>query len=202
MNTGVVDLKNGNINQGSAAKGSGANLGKEDFMKLLLTQLSQQDPLNPQDSTAYVAQLTQFANLEAVGNLGTKLDSLVNISAASNSANAVSLLGKEVRLNGNKISGPSNAFYELPQTAKSASLQVFDPSGKVVKTLTDIGTSAGLHEVKLSDLAPGNYSFEVKAFDSGGKPISASLSTVDRRTQSVVIGAWAPALRDEDQADE
>jgi len=55
----------------------GGELGKDAFLKILLAQIQNQDPLKPTDSTAMVAQLAQFSTLEQLQNLNTKLDQLV-----------------------------------------------------------------------------------------------------------------------------
>ena len=77
---------------GQRATGS-ALLGKDDFLRLLVGQLQNQDPLNPTDSSEYMGQLTQFAILEQITNLNQTLS-----AAASNDydAHAVSLIGKEI----------------------------------------------------------------------------------------------------------
>lgn len=54
-------------------------LGKDAFLKILIAQMRNQDPLNPTDGTAMVAQLAQFSTLEQLQNLNTKLDSMVNL---------------------------------------------------------------------------------------------------------------------------
>ena len=64
----------------------GAELGKEDFLMLLVTQIQYQDPLEPADNTEFVAQLAQFSALEQMSNLNT----------TANNNTAYSLVGKEV----------------------------------------------------------------------------------------------------------
>jgi len=193
MNTNVVNLHNQNLQPGTPPPSKGKEMGKDDFMKLLMTQLASQDPLNPQDSTAFVSQLTQFANLENLGNLGKKMDQLVQISGASNASNSVSLLGKEVRVEGNQIKGAGSIFYDLPQVAKDAKLEVLDSKGKIVKTMDQIPTSAGLHELKIENLPAGLYSFRIQAMDSGNKMIKANLSTAEK-VQAVSFADNTPML--------
>ncbi|AEE17029.1 flagellar hook assembly protein FlgD [Treponema brennaborense] len=71
-------------------------LGKDDFLKLLLTQLSNQDPTSPMENTEFIAQMAQFSSLEQMTNMSSEFTKLANML---NSNEAVSLLGKNVELN-------------------------------------------------------------------------------------------------------
>jgi flagellar basal-body rod modification protein FlgD len=82
-----------------AKKGSGSQLGQQDFLKLMLTQLTQQDPFNPVDNQAMVAQMAQFSSLAGITTTNTTLEQiseqlkqqtalLVEIKTASNAAAA------------------------------------------------------------------------------------------------------------------
>lgn len=179
MSISINDIQTSQGMPGQPAKTSGTALGKEEFMKLLMTQLQAQDPLNPMDSTAFVAQLSQFASLEAQVNMGKKMDDLITITGANNSANSVSLLGKEVRLDGNEIHGPSSVFYELNSAASNVQIEIRDTAGHVVKTITEQPGTVGLHEVKVQDLDKGKYSVLVSAKDSSGKDVGSRVSIGD-----------------------
>src|SRR5262245_61991177 len=76
--------------------GSRTELGKNDFLKLLMAQLSHQDPMSPMDSEAFVAQLAQFASVEQLQGANSRLDGLLVSSAAAQQLSAVSLVGREV----------------------------------------------------------------------------------------------------------
>jgi flagellar basal-body rod modification protein FlgD len=78
----------------------GAELGKEDFLMLLVTQIQYQDPLNPADNTQFVAQLAQFSALEQMSNLNT----------TANNNTAYSLVGKEVLVRQISTTGEYNEF--------------------------------------------------------------------------------------------
>ena len=67
-------------------KKSGADLGKDDFLLLLVTQMQYQDPLDPADNTEYVAQLAQFSELEQ----------MTNLNSTTTNTSAYSLVGKDV----------------------------------------------------------------------------------------------------------
>ena len=70
-------------------------LGKDDFLKLLLTQPSNQDPTSPMENTEFIAQMAQFSSLEQMTNMSTEFAKLANML---NSNEAVSLLGKNVTI--------------------------------------------------------------------------------------------------------
>ena len=71
-------------------------LGKDDFLKLLITQLSNQDPTSPMENTEFIAQMAQFSSLEQMTNMS---ESFSKMATYINSSEAVSTLGKTVELN-------------------------------------------------------------------------------------------------------
>ncbi|MFJ8266379.1 flagellar hook assembly protein FlgD [Peribacillus asahii] len=75
---------------------SGDNLGKDDFLKLLITQLQNQDPSSPMDNSQFISQMAQFSTLEQMVNIGSKIDGLVEIKTQDSLLNYSSFVGKEV----------------------------------------------------------------------------------------------------------
>ena len=71
-------------------------LGKDAFLKLLTAQLANQDPLEPVDNQAFIAQLAQFSSLEQLQGVSSRLDSLLLAVGSSNQLGAASLVGKDV----------------------------------------------------------------------------------------------------------
>lgn len=179
MDVGAI-YANG-MNAGPQRKES---LGKDDFLKLLVTQLTQQDPLNPQDGTQFVAQLAQFTSLERLTNMEKGLDNVALASAATNSTMAVSFIGKTVQVAGDAITldetGSQAMNYTLPKDAAKVSIDVKDASGNVVRTLSG-GTESGMNTATWDGLdnegkpAPhGEYTYTVSATDDQGEPITAT----------------------------
>ncbi len=72
-----------------------SELGKDDFLKILITQLSNQDPTNPLENTEFIAQMAQFSSLEQMTNMS---QSFQKLSALINSTEAQSTLGKTVEI--------------------------------------------------------------------------------------------------------
>jgi len=77
----------------TSSAGTAAGLGKDDFLKLLVTQLQHQDPMNPTDSQDFMAQMAQFTSVEQLTNMAKSLD---RMSVASQTAQSVALIGKTV----------------------------------------------------------------------------------------------------------
>ena len=80
------------------------DMGQEAFLTLLVTQLQHQDPLDPQDNEAFVAQLAQFSSLEQLTTANGSLESLYVAMASMNNASMTQLLGQDVRAYGDTFS--------------------------------------------------------------------------------------------------
>ena len=103
----AVNLQNSK-NIAEAGKATSSELGKDDFLKLLITQLSNQDPTSPMENTEFIAQMAQFSSLEQMTNMATSFTELANMLTASE---ASSVIGKnvEVNLNGEIMTGQVEA---------------------------------------------------------------------------------------------
>lgn len=72
-------------------------LGKDDFLKILITQLQNQDPSNPMDDREFIAQMAQFSSLEQMTNMNTAIQKFVNIQPSQNLVQHSELIGKQVQ---------------------------------------------------------------------------------------------------------
>ena len=87
-----VNSFNKTLNDGKGAKANAA-LDKNDFLKILITQLSHQDPTQPMDDKAFIAQMAQFSSLEQMTNMS---DGLAKVATLVAKSQAVGLLGNAV----------------------------------------------------------------------------------------------------------
>jgi len=114
-----VDLVNKSLNQGD---GISQELGKDEFLKLLITQLQHQDPTAPMDDKEFIAQMAQFSSLEQMTNMTQEF---AKISGMMNRGNAVNLLGQRVEIltGSQRISGIVEAVSgtEYPQVKVNGS---------------------------------------------------------------------------------
>ncbi len=166
-----------------------ATMGKEDFLKLLVTQLRYQDPMSPEDPKEFVAQLAQFSTLEQQLNANQNLESLSSLLQSLKDSLAMSrgvnLLGKTVKGVGNTLTlsgGQANpATFQLAREAKEVKVTILDGAGKVVRTLELGRQAAGLHQFAWDGkdasgkaLPDGTYTYQVTALDSQGQVVEAT----------------------------
>ncbi|NUU35842.1 flagellar hook assembly protein FlgD [Pseudomonas sp. C2B4] len=178
------------------ALGSAANsatgkkaLGKDAFLQLLVTQLKNQNPLEPQGNGEFVAQLAQFSSLEGITTLNTTVSGIASNYGSSQALQASSLVGRSVIAPGDKAvieSGKSlTGSISIPQSVASTTLKITDKDGKVVRT------------IELTDQKAGNASFTWDGKDDAGNPVAsgtytfAANSTID--DQSVALVTNLPA---------
>lgn len=184
-----IDPINSQPNNGSGLYNTeSTTLGKDDFLTLLITQLQNQDPLNPTDSVEYTAQLAQFSSLEQLSNVNQNLEYLQLYQASINNAQAVSFIGKEILARGDTIQvdgGIADACeFELKDDASGVVVNLYDQAGNLVKAIEEGAMEAGRQSVAWDGtdqdgnrVADGNYTFEVMAMDGDDQPVEATTYT-------------------------
>lgn len=156
----------------------------DDFLRLLTTQLQNQDPLNPMDSNEFTNQLVQFSQVEQQINTNQKLD---NISALQMSSSVSAALGY-VGLDANYVSSeayydgttPVNVTYSLETTAKSARMNVLNEKGEIVY-YEDVATTTGQNkftwdgkDISGAAAPEGTYTLRIDALDPDDKAVKSS----------------------------
>ena len=192
----------------SGAKGPNG-MGKEDFLKLLVTQLKAQDPLNPQDGTQFVAQRAQFTSLERLVNIEDGLGNVAMAALSTNATMASSLIGKNVRVSGDGVSydgaRPVDLNFELQKDAASVTVKVLDENGKVVETLESGDLKSGSNKMTWTGAthdangdagraAAGKYTFQVTAKDGEGNEIAAKTAAISHVDAVHFSGTGVPEL--------
>lgn len=166
----------------TAAASSADELG-ERFLKLLVTQLKNQDPMNPMENAELTSQLAQMSTVEGVNKLNASMDGLLSQMRATQALQGASLIGRQVLAEGNQLNlGAAGAAggVNLAGTADSLKIDILNAAGGVVRSL-DLGAQpAGLvrfawdgQDAAGNDVADGAYSFKVTA-SAAGKSVDAS----------------------------
>jgi flagellar basal-body rod modification protein FlgD len=174
---------------GNAQSAAGANgqLGKNEFLQLLVAQLQNQDPINPMEGTEFATQLAQFNSVEQLINMNTGIENLTQMqeimSNGLNNSLASSLAGKSVKVLGNQIStaenGSTDISFRINQLASDVELTVRDSNGTVLHTDTLKNLGEGDHEWSWSGktndgrkVPEGVYTVEINA-KNGDQNIAA-----------------------------
>jgi len=166
----------------------------DSFLTLLTSQLKNQDPLSPMDSTEFTNQLVQFSGVEQAINTNTNLESLIGLTQASIGSTAVGYLGKEVQAESSTMplqDGQAKYTYTIPKDASKCLIVIKDSSGAVVKTEQG-ELKAGTYHMTWDgknaygeQLDDGAYSLEVQATGTDGETIDDIYTTVFGRATAV-----------------
>lgn len=136
-----------------------------DFLKMLTTQLQNQDPLKPVENTEFTSQMAQFTALSEQQTSNDLLRQLLSAQTTSQVNQAVSYMGKQVVVKGdmtNAAHGQAIVRFNMPE-AGAAAINIYDESGKLVKSLDAQQFKAGdqNHLIKDDTLPDGRYRFSV-----------------------------------------
>ncbi|MEW6652369.1 MAG: flagellar hook capping FlgD N-terminal domain-containing protein [Bacteroidota bacterium] len=185
----MIETVNTTSNQKTTVSANKSVLGKDDFLKLMIQQLKNQDPLNPMDGTAYASQLAEFSSLEQLTNLNSAIkDNLaanLQLTQSVNNTMVATLIGKEAKIDGNslQVTGQNSITlgYTLPPNALSANIKIYNEKGALVKIMEDIPLKTGSNKLSWdctdnsgNKLPNGNYTFEVEAKNMSGGNLNIS----------------------------
>lgn len=164
-------------------------LGKDQFLELLVAQMNNQNPLDPQSNTEYVAQLAQFSSLESLKNLNDSMTNLVASTQSSQALQASSLVGRKVMVPTSKaVVDPAEGLtgtVSLTSSTSNLYVNVLDEKGNTV------------NRVNLGAQKAGAVSFTWDGKDSSGNAVAKGTYTfkaeagVDGKT--VAMGTVLPA---------
>ncbi len=122
-----------------ATSKTSADMGKQDFLTLFTAQLKNQNPLDPVKNEAFVAQLAQFSQLEALTNMQGSLDNFVKTMSGQRMLEGAALIGKQVPLLDGTAhlaeGGSVPATIDLPDGASGVKVTIKDSNGKTVQEL-------------------------------------------------------------------
>jgi len=187
-----------------AVGSAGPTLGQDEFLQMLIAQLENQDPLNPQDATEFTAQLAQFSSLEQLISIQDGIQGLTESQTRSQRLGAAGLIGRDVVAEASQIpvtaDGPLvQPSFVLAGNASDTTVTLLDPNGVSVGSL-DLGALAqGEHAFQWDGtdaagnaVAPGVYSFVVRAL-AGDESVEV-LPRIQGRVTGAVPSGTDPLL--------
>ena len=157
----------------------------DEFLQLLTTQLQNQDPLDPMDTTQFTNQLVEFSQVEQQLKTNDTLSSLLSLQTVNMTSLGVSFIGKNVQAEGSTFSSTNsgqsvNLAYSVASTPATGTISITDANGNVVYN-TPINLTSGTHdftwngtETDGTQAPAGTYTLTVSASDATGAPITTT----------------------------
>ncbi|SPD72696.1 Flagellar hook capping protein FlgD [uncultured Desulfobacterium sp.] len=179
---GVVDESS--ISKSTSGRGS---VDKDEFLMLLVTQLQNQDPLNPMDYTEFTSQMAQFSSLEQLYNVNNNLEQLYGYQKGIFNENLSSFVGKDVKIYDNSIDlvegGASQVTFSLDREAEGIFASIYNYNGELIREINQAENYlAGEHTITWdgmdqggNQVPGGQYTINIQAVGTGetfsGSPI-------------------------------
>ncbi len=172
------------------------SLGQADFLKLMTTQLQNQDPFSPMDNGDFIAQMAQFSTVTGITEINNNLSNIGSKLEPNRVATAAQFLGHSVLVPGKRVSpddnGEIHGVVDLPASSTDVGLTFTNSNGEVVKTIELGAQNKGLIGFSWTDIPDSikklNEKLSIQAF-AGNKNASDGVSTA---VYNKVIAASAP----------
>ncbi len=159
-----------------------SELGEEEFLTLLITQLQNQDPLNPVEDAEMIAELAQFSSLEELVSLNESMDGVTDVLSMLTVNSSVSYIGKDVVAAGYSISksssGCSDVYLTPSEACESVTAHIYNADGDIVASVDLGATTAEEHTftwdgVKSNGVqaTDGTYYVGFEAYDADGESV-------------------------------
>ncbi|HWK55293.1 MAG TPA: flagellar hook assembly protein FlgD [Hyphomicrobiales bacterium] len=166
---------------GGRAQGATTNkqeLGQQDFLKLLVAQMKNQDPTNPTDNSEFLSQMAQFSMVSGIDKMNGAFQGIASGFYATQALQAATLVGREVLADTDTVlleEGASvGGVIQVPELADGLNLQVRDATGKLVRTIMTTGFGSGSNDFRWDGndeqgraVAPGAYTVRATVLVEG-----------------------------------
>jgi flagellar basal-body rod modification protein FlgD len=170
----------------SATSSSTASEASDRFLKLLVTQMQNQDPLNPMDNAQVTSQMAQINTVTGIDKLNTTMTNLSGNMNQMQMLQSAGLVGHSVRLEGNMLNmgtdGNGYGSYDLTAAASSVQIDVYNAAGVKVDSINKSGVPAGQNDFDWTPptgTSTTGLTFKITAA-SGGKTIASTPMMYDQ----------------------
>lgn len=185
------------VDQSRFAKGD--ELGKNEFLELLVAQLNNQDPLSPQENGEFIAQLAQFSTVEGIEKMNSTIDAMATSFQSSQALQASSMVGRTVVIPTDRAMVDTQAGFNgqvvLPSGSPAVYVDVYDEAGSVVASIHMGAQETGIHDFAWdgldssgNPLPSGKYRFEAQASLNGETTQLATLLPANVDSVSLGVG--------------
>lgn len=198
ISTGLLSELSVREKQAADKKADNGELGQDVFLELMVTQMKNQNPLDPQENSEFVAQLAQFSSVEGIDKLNTSMEGLASSFQSSQALQASSLVGRTVKVDASHSYLATNSLIagtiDLPQSTNDVKMVISNAQGEQVAEILLGPQEAG--EIDFAwdgtdengnQLGAGLYEFEVTA-NIDGKPQQLN-TALSANVDSVTVGA-------------
>jgi len=165
-------------------------LDQADFLKIFVTQLKFQDPLEPLDNYQMASQMAQFSMVQSLNDMSASMKSMESSQGTVNNLQAATLVGKKVEVKGSALSlsqgTASEGSYQLDKPGK-VTIKILDEKGSLVRVIESQVTDTQKHQFlwdgkndQGTALPNGQYRFQVSAVDAQGAAIGVNTTMVGK----------------------
>ncbi len=193
MTTAVTGTSSTSTASSAAQSATSATEASDRFLKLLVTQMQNQDPLNPMDNAQVTSQMAQINTVTGIDKLNTTMGSMNTSLTQMQMLQSASLVGHQVVMEGNQLmldsEGQAHGGFELASSASNVRIDVLNKAGVTLDTILDTGVNSGQHSFSWTPpegTSTEGLKFKVTA-TTGGQAVSATplmTDTIDAVTNS------------------
>ena len=166
------------LSRSLAGEGRTTELGQEDFLKLMTTQMRNQDPFEPMENGAFMGQLAQFGTVSGIEEVRTELQNLAGSLVSNQALQAAAMLDRAVLVPSSQgilaEGGGISGAVELPNAVTSMNIGIYDQSGQLIRDIGLGSQSPGMVTFSWDGLAtdgsavpPGRYELRAEAISGG-----------------------------------
>jgi len=180
------------------------SLRQQDFLRLMVAQMQNQDPMNPQTNGDFLAQMAQFSTNDSIASMQSSIAQLASTLQSNQALQASALVGRSVVVDGNKLAlgneGGAKASFNMTAGLNELNASIYSPAGELVKTIPLGQPNPGLTEIPWDGtdgnnqrVAAGTYTVKVTGLDHGKETVVPTMVTAN--VDSVSLGQNGEGLK-------
>ncbi len=158
-------------------------LGQDEFLRLMLTQIKHQDPFKPMENGEFISQMAQFSTVSGIEKMQSSLDTMSSTFTSNQVLQASSLIGRNVLVPGNtgtlEEEGTIEGAYDLPASSGNVFMNIYDPSGNLVQQ----------HGLGVQQQGQNRFSWDGAMQDGSRAPIGNYTVGIEYTTAGTTVAA-------------